>query len=60
MFASLVAGRKILKNLKGLQIIYLLGAPARVGPALGSELAQLLLDDFEATGSVFTPVSVSL
>jgi hypothetical protein len=48
MFASLVVGRKILKNLKGLQIIYLLGAPTCVGPALGSELAQLLLDDSEA------------
>jgi len=60
MLASLVAGRKILKNLKGLQIIYLFGAPAwHAGAAPGSELAQLLLDDFEAAGSVM-PVSVSL
>ena len=62
MFASLVAGRKILKNvwLKGRQIIYLLGAPTCVGETLHSGLAQLLLDDSEAAGSIFTPVSATL
>jgi len=59
MFARLVAGQKILKNLKGPKIIYLLGAPTYAGPALGSILAQLLLDDSEAAVSVFTPVSVT-